>query len=190
MEKSTLQSEILFYCRKSVFSRKDRFVRNVPVLTPKTRLFSGKGYFTSEIVFYCRKSGFSSRKDRFVRKTQVLTSKTNFSFGKECFTSEIVFSCGNLSFSREKLVGNSLFTSGKDRFLRKIQVLTAKTRFSPRKEYFTSEIVFYSGNLSFSREKLVGNPVFTSGKERFVRNIQVSTPKRGFLVQRSSLLLK
>ena len=49
---------------------------------------------------------------------------------------------------------------GKDRFIIKIPVLTLKTRFSRRKEYFITEIVFYSGNQSFCREKLVENPVF------------------------------
>ena len=37
----------------------------------------------------------------------------------------------------------------KDHFVIKIPALTPTTRFSRRKEYFTSEIVFYSGNLSF-----------------------------------------
>ena len=52
------------------------------------------------------------------------------------------------------------FFVGKDRFVIKIPVLTPKTRFSRRKEYVTSEIVFYSGNLSFCREKLAEIPGF------------------------------
>ena len=60
---------------------------------------------------------------------------------------------------------------GKDRFVIKIPVLTPKTRFSRRKEYFISEIVFDSGNLSFCREKLVEIPVFIRWKRPF-RNIK------------------
>ena len=45
-------------------------------------------------------------------------------------------------------------------FVIKITVLTPKTRFSRRNVYFTSEIVFYSGNLRFCREKLVEIPGF------------------------------
>ena len=69
------------------------------------------------------------------------------------------------------------FSVGKDRFVIKIPVLTPKTRFSRRKEYFTSEIVFYSGNLSFCREKLVEIPVFFCP---FVIKIPVLTPKTRF----------
>ena len=64
-----------------------------------------------------------------------------FSTG-EYFTSEIVFYSGNLRFPTEKFVENPFFSSGKDRFVRKIQVLTPKTRFYCGKGYFTSEIVF------------------------------------------------
>ena len=78
------------------------------------------------------------------------------------FTSEIVFYSGNLSFCREKLVEIRGFFGGKDRFVAKIPVLTPKTRFSRRKEYFASEIVFYSGNFSFCREKIVEIPGFFS----------------------------
>ena len=45
-------------------------------------------------------------------------------------------------------------------------------RFSHGKEYFTSEIVFYSGNFSFPRQKRVENPVFSYEKYRFVVKIQ------------------
>ena len=99
-------------------------------------------------------SGFFGGKDRFVIKIPVLTPKTRFSRRKEYFTSEIVFYSGNLSFCREKLVEIPCFFRGKDRFVIKIPVLTPKTRFSRRKEYFTSEIVFYSGNLSFVEKNL------------------------------------
>ena len=97
-----------------------------------------------------------------LKKIQVLTPKTRFARGKVYFTSEIVFYSGNLSFSSRKTLYSipGFFSSGKDRFVRKIQVLTAKTRFSRGTEYFTCEIVFYSGNLSFSREKMVAIPFF------------------------------
>ena len=55
----------------------------------------------------------------------------------------------------------------KDRFVIKILALTRKTRFSRRKEYFTSEIVFYSGNLSFCREKHVEISCFFRWKRPF-----------------------
>ena len=51
------------------------------------------------------------------------------------------------------------FFGGKDRFVIKIPVLTPKTRFSRRKEYFTS----YK---SFCREKLVEIPGFFGGPFR------------------------
>ena len=107
-------------------------------------------------------------KDRFVIKIPVLTPKTRFSRRKEYFTSEIVFYSGNLSFCREKLAEiPGFFFVGKDRFVIKITVLTPKTRFSRRKEYFTSEIVFYSGNLSFCRQKLAEIPGFFWWKRLF-----------------------
>ena len=62
-------------------------------------------------------------------------------------------------FLEEESCKSRFFSIRKNRFVRKIQVLTPKTRFSRGKEYFTSEIVFYSGNLSFSEEELE-NPVF------------------------------
>ena len=60
-----------------------------------------------------------------------------------------------------------VFFVGKDCFVIKIPVLAPKTRFSRRKEYFTSEIVFYSGNLSFCREKLAEIPWFFWWKRPF-----------------------
>ena len=59
------------------------------------------------------------------------------------------------------------FFGGKDRFVIKIPVLTPKTRFSLRKECFTSEIVFYSRNLSFCREKLAEISCFFRWKRPF-----------------------
>ena len=104
--------------------------------------------------------GFFGGKDRFVIKIPVLTPKTRFSLRKEYFTSEILLYSGNLSFCIEILQKFRGFFGGKDRFVIKIPVLTPKTRFSLRKECFTSEIVFYSGNLSFCREKLAEIPGF------------------------------
>ena len=63
----------------------------------------------------------------------------------------MVFYSGNLSFPRYKRLENPFFSIEKYRFVVKIKILTPKTRFSHGKGYFTSEIVFYSGNLSFPR---------------------------------------
>ena len=60
-------------------------------------------------------------------------------------------------------------------------MLTPKTRFPRQKEYFISEIVFYSGNLSFCREKLVEIPVFIGWKIPFRnKNISVNTENKVF----------
>ena len=102
------------------------------------------------------------------KKKYSFSTKTRFSLRKEYFTSEIVFYSGNLSFFREKLVEiPGFFLVEKFRFVIKIPVLTPKTRFSRRKEYFTSEIVFYSGNLSFFKEKLAEIPGFFWWKRLF-----------------------
>ena len=107
---------------------------------------------------------FSVEKTVLLEKYKFLKSKTRFSSIKEYFTSEIVFYSRNLTWQTVFLEKNfykiSVFSSGKDRFVRKIQVSTSKTRFSSIKEYFTSEIVFYSSNISFPREKLLENPFF------------------------------
>ena len=145
----------------------------------KTRFSRRKEYFTSEILFYSGNLSFFREilveipgfffggKDGFVIKIPVLTPKTRFSLRKEYFTSEILFYSGNLSFCREKLAEIPGFFEGKDRCVIKIPVLTPKTRFSRRKEYFTSEIVFYSGNLSFCIEKLVEISCFFRWKRPF-----------------------
>ena len=176
-------SEILFYNGKfsffreklvnPIFSiRKNRFVRKIQVLTPKTRFSRGKVYFTSEIVFYSGKFSFSKgklveipffsiRKVSFVRKIQVSTPKTRFSRDKGYFVSEIVFYVGNLSFSREKLVEILFLSIRKNLLVRKIHVLTPKTKFSRGKVYFTSKIVFYSGKFGFFSRKTCRNTVFS-----------------------------
>ena len=80
----------------------------------------------------------------------------------------MVFYGGNLSFCREKLVEIPVFIRWKRPFRnKKIQVLTPKTRICRLKEYFISEIVFYGGNLSFCREKIVEIPVFIRWKRPF-----------------------
>ena len=124
--------------------------------------------------------GFFGGKDRFVIKIPVLTPKTRFSRRKEYFTSEIVFYSGNLSFCIENLQKFRGFFDGKDRLVKKSTSFNTKTRFSRRKEYFTSEIVFYIGNLSFCIENLQEIPVFFRGKDRFVIKIPVLTPKTRF----------
>ena len=106
--------------------------------------------------------GFFGGKARFVIKIPVLTPKTRFSIRKEYFTSEIVFYSLNLSFCIEILQKFRVFFDGKDRLVKKNTSFSTKTRFSRRKEYFTSEIVFYSGNLSFCIEKLVEISCFFS----------------------------
>ena len=105
--------------------------------------------------------------------------KTSFSHGKMDFTSETVFYSGKFSFSREKLV-NPVFYIRKNRFVRKIQVLTPKRRFSRGKEYLTSEIVFYSGKFSFSRGKLVEIPFYSIRKISFLTKFHVLKTKRRF----------
>ena len=125
--------------------------------------------------------GFFGGKDRFVIKIPVLTPKTRFSCRKEYFTSEILFYSGNLNFCIENLQKFQGFFGGKDRFVIKIQVSTPKTRFSRRKEYFTSEIVFYSGNLSFCREKLAEIPGFFGGEDGFaLKNTSFNTENEVF----------
>ena len=116
----------------------------------------------------CRNSRFFfDGKDRLVKKSTSLTTKTRFSRRKEYFTSEIVFYSGNLSFFIEILQKFRDFFDGKDRLVKKSTSFSTKTRFSRRKEYFTSEIVFYSGNLSFCREKLVEISCFFRWKRPF-----------------------
>ena len=136
-----------------------------------------------------RKSVFFQWKRTFCQKNTCFNNENEVFKQKRVVSSEIVFYSGNLSFTREKRTENPLFSSGKDRFVRKIQVLTPKTRFSSRKELISSEIVFYSGNLSFPREKLMRKSVFSSGKERFVRkNTCFNNRKRGFQVEKSSFI--
>ena len=98
----------------------------------------------------------------------MLTPKTRFRRLKEYFIAEKLFYGGNLDFCREKLVQIPVFIRWKRPFRnKKIQVLTPKTRFCRIKEYFISEMVFYDGNLSFCREKLVEIPVFLRWKRPF-----------------------
>ena len=116
-------------------------------------LYSGNLSFSREkivaIPFF-----YPVEKTVLLKKIQVLTPKTRFSHRKVYFTSEILFYSGNLRFSAEKLSLSPVFSNGKDCFIKKIQRLTTKTRFSLGTEYFTCEIVFYSGNFSFSSENL------------------------------------
>ena len=150
------------------------------MLIPKTKFSRPKDCYLSEIVFYSGNLSFCMEKlveiPVFIRwkrsfrnkKIPVLTPKTRFYRRKVYFLSEIVFYSGNLSFCRENLVGIPVFIRWKKPLPhKKIPVLTAKTRFSRRKEYFISEIVFYSGNLSFCSEKLVEIPVFIRWKRPF-----------------------
>ena len=70
-------------------------------------------------------------------------------------------------------------------------MLTPKTRFSRRKDYFISEIVFYSRNLRFWNKKLVEIPVFIRLKRPFRnKKYQYLHRKRGFHVEKSIIYLK
>ena len=144
----------------------------------KTRFSRRKVYFTSEIVFYIGNLSFCIEnlqkfrvffdgKDRLVKKSTSFNTKSRFSRRTEYFTSEIVFYIGNLSFCREKLAEIPGFIRWKTPFRNKNTSFNTKTRFSRRKEYFTSEIVFYSGNLSFCREKLAEIPGYFWWKRPF-----------------------
>ena len=116
----------------------------------------------------------------------MLIPKTRFSRRKECFLSEILFYSGSLNFCREKLVEIPVFIRWNRPFRNKNTRLTPKTRFSRRKVYFLSEIVFYSGNLSFCREILVEIPVFIRWKRPFrnKKNTSVNTENEVFSSKR------
>ena len=88
-----------------------------------------------------------------------------------------------ISFSREKLLEIPFFSIIKNRFVRKIQALALKARFSRGKVYFTFEIVFYIGNLRKSR-------FFPLEKTVLLENTSFNDRKRGFLVVKSFLHLK
>ena len=120
----------------------------------------------------------------------VLTPKTRFSRRKEYFTSEIVFYRGNLSFCIENLQKFQGFFGGKDRLVKKSTSFNTKTRFSRRNEYFISEIVFYSGNLSFCIEILQKFRVFFDGKDRLVKKSTSFSTKTRFSRRKSTLHLK
>ena len=119
---------------------------------------------------------FSLEKRPFRNKNTSFTfnTKTRFSGRKEYFTSEIVFTVETSVFAEKNMQKFRVFFVGKDRFVIKIPVLTAKTTFSRRKEYFTSEIVFHSGSLSFCREKFVEISCFFSLEKRPFRNKNTS----------------
>ena len=55
-------------------------------------------------------------------------------------------------YQKKIFLENPFFPFENTVFVRKIQVLTPKTRFSHIKDYFISETVFYSENLSFPTE--------------------------------------
>ena len=136
-----------------------------------------KQYFIVESSVFLEKN---FQKIRFFQsKTTVFFQKNaSFNIENEVFlykrvlycTSEIVFYSVNLNFSqfsKRKTSRKSFFSSGKHRFVRKIQFLKSKTRFSSIKEYITSEIVFYSGNLSFSKENFQKISFFQWKNNRF-----------------------
>ena len=131
-------------------------------------------------------------KDRFVIKIPVLTPKRGFLVEKSTLHLKSYFTVETSVFAEKNLQKFRVIFGGKDRFVIKIPVLTPKTRFSRRKEYFTSEIVFYIGNLSFCREKLAEIPGFIRWKRPFRnKNTSFNTKTRNsFLVEKSTLYLK
>ena len=154
------------------------------MLTPKTRFSRWKGYFIYEILFYSVNFCFCREKlvefPGFIRwKRPFNTENTSVNTENEVLSSKSVLFIWNSilqwkpQFLWRKTCRNWVLFGGKDRFILKIPVLTPKTRFSRRKEYFISEIVFYSGNLSFCRENLVEIPVFIRWK-RLLRNKNIS----------------
>ena len=209
--KEYFTSEIVFYIGNlsfcieilqkfgGFFDGKDRLLKKSTSFSSKTRFSRRKEYFTSEIVFYSGNlsfcieilqtfRGFFDGKDRLVKKSTSFSTKTRFSRRKEYFTSEIVFYIGNLSFCIEILQKFGGFFDGKDRLLKKSTSFSSKTRFSRRKEYFISEIVFYSGILSFAEKNLQKFRVLFRGKDRFVIKIPVLTPKTRFSRRKESTL--
>ena len=129
--------------------------------------------------------GFFWWKRPFRNKNTSFSTKTRFSRRKEYFTSEIVFYSGNLNFCTEILQKFRDFFDGKDRLVKKSTSFSTKTRFSRRKEYFTSEIVFYNGNLSFCREKLVEISCFFRWKRPFrKKNTSFNTENEVFSKKR------
>ena len=142
------------------------------MLTPKTRFSHRKEYFISEIVFYSRNLRFCRKKlveiPVFIRwkrpfrnkNSSVNTENEVFSLKRVPYIWESILQWKPQFLQRITWRNSGFYLVGKDRFVIKIPVLTQKTRFSRRKEYFISEIVFYSRNLGFCREKLVEIPVF------------------------------
>ena len=180
-------SEIVFYSGNLNFPRekllentffpgKHRFVRKIQFLKSKTRFSSIKEYFTSEIVFYSCNLSFSKenfQKIRFFQwKTTVFFRKNaSFNIENEVFlykrvlycTSEIVFYSGNLGFPRENFYKISFFPVENNRFFSQKNAsfnIENEVFLYKRVLYCKSEIVFYSVNLNFSREKLLENPFF------------------------------
>ena len=141
-------------------------------------------------------------------KTEILT---RFSCRKLQFTSIIVLYSGKLSFYQKKrkfYVENDVFqrkfqecrfTVEKMVFIRKNRNSNTKTRFSCRKQQFTSIIVLYSGKLSFYQKKRKFNVEnYVSQRKNFRNEVlqwrrwflsgktKILTPKGGFLVENST----
>ena len=83
-------------------------------------------------------------------------------------------------FLQRKSSIKSVFSIGKDRFVRKIQVFSQKTRFSSRKEQFHLKQYFTVETSVFLQKIFQKIRFFTGRKDCFVRKIQVLTTKTWF----------
>ena len=164
-------------CRKQQFtSIIDTLQWKTQFLSEETKILRRKRCFLEKIFQECR---FTVEKMVFIRKNRNFNTKTRFSCRKQQFTSKIVLYSGKLSFYKKKrkvYVENDVFqrkffmecsfTVEKMVFISKSRNFNMKTRFSCRKQQFTSIIVLYSGKLSFYQKKpfYSWEDVFLSGK--------------------------
>ena len=164
VENSSLHLKQYFIVENSVFIRRNRFTVGKMVFIRKSRNFNTKTRFS------CRKQQFTSKISTLQWKTQFLSEETEILSRKRCFLDKIFQEC---RFTVEKMV-----------FIRKNRNFNTKTRFSCRKQQFTSKIVLYSGKLSFYQKKrkvYVENDVF---QRKFFRNAVLQW-RRWFFIRKS-----
>ena len=122
------------YVENDVFQRK--IFRNAVLqwrrwfLSGKTEILTRKGVSKTAVYIY---------NNTLQWKTQFLSEETKILRRKRSFLEKIFQEC---RFTVEKMV-----------FIRKNRNFNTKTRFSCRKQQFTSKIVLYSGKLSFYLKK-------------------------------------
>ena len=97
----------------------------------------------------------------------MLTPKTSFFRLKEYIICEKLFYGGNLSFCRENLLEIPVFIRWKRPFRNKNTSVNTENEVFSSKRVHLCEKLFYGGNLSFCREKLVEIPVFIRWKRPF-----------------------